>query len=220
MKKYLLTALTVLSTSLFAQDSKFHANIYYGVQNNFAVDYGRPVNKTGSSIDPIDYEAPGYIDFFQKNSLGTVYGASFSYKFNENNGLGIDYSQTENTGKYNASYVVMPAEFGFVFDDYKIKQKNRNVSLIYTRYNIFKNFNAGAGIGMMFSDMQEVTLGAPVGYINLENQIYSELNFPVFVNYTFINNQYFKLGVEARTNYVLHLGIEDVMVFPFLRFNL
>lgn len=221
MKKYLLTVLSVVSTSLLAQNSKFNVNVYYGAQNNFSVDYDRHVNKTGSSINPIVDEGPGFVDFFQKNSIGTVYGGGFHYKFNEKNGIGIDYNQTENTGKYNVSYVLMPEDFGFEFINFKIRQKNRNLSLLYTRYNIFKNFNAGAGVGFMFSDMQEVSIAGPLGYIILENSNFTDLTVPIFVNYTFINNAYFKLGVEARTNYVYTLeSFEDIMIFPFLRFKL
>ena len=101
MIRYILPILLIISTSLAkGQNTRIETNIYYGIQNNFFVDYDRTVDKSEGYFQPI--QEIGY-DFYQKNSIGTIYGATVFYIFNSKNKIGVDFNKTENNGRYNFS---------------------------------------------------------------------------------------------------------------------
>ena len=220
MKITYLYFILLFPLSLLSQNSKFDTKVYFGVQNNFFVDYDRKVNRDNNYIKPIE-EMNGVYDLMQKNSIGTVYGAIVNYNFNENNSIGIDFNRTDNFGKYNIGYTVNPVNYNIDIENMKLKNINNSISLIYGRNNIIKNLNLGLGIGFTFSDMQEITVNGYLSNIYITTRKWTELNVPILINYNFINNNKIKFGIETRANFTPIIGgFENLMLFPFLNISI
>ena len=117
------------------QTTRVETNIYFGVQQNFFVDYDRAVKESEGYLQPI--EEIGY-DFFQKNSIGIIYGATAFFVFNEKNKIGVDFNRTENTGRYNFSYTG-PTNYEVHINNMKLKHINNSISVIYKRKDIINS---------------------------------------------------------------------------------
>ena len=217
MKNIFNSLFLLISSITFAQSSASGLDVkaYIGIQNNFFVDYDRKMKKENGYIIPVDNN-DGRHSLFQKNSIGTVHGVYISYRFNKNNGIGIDYSKTENTGLYDE--YINYTNGNVLIDQMKLKHINNTFSIIYSRYNILKNFNAGIGLGVIFTDQQEIMIGKFGPITTIQNFRWSMINVPIIVNYYFYNKNNIKVGIEARTDWTpTYSGeFENIMLYPTL----
>ena len=215
--KHLFFTVILLTCNLVIAQNKFETKLYFGLQKNNHAAYDREIVKKDGFIVPIN-EYSGNIELLQKNEIGTMYGINFTYKFKGRNGIGFDINQTQNTGSYKSNYFIHPINYEIIFDEIKLNYSNINFAIIYHRYQIIKNLNAGIGIGYLVNDSQIISLYNDA--MILSNYIWTELNFPLMVSYDIIKNDYLQVGIEARTNITPIIGgVEDYMLYPYLKIN-
>ena len=104
-------------------------------------------------------------------------------------------------------------------NDMKLKHINNSISVIYKRQDVLKNFDVGIGVGLMFSDMQELSVN--VNRIDIVTRYWEDFIVPVVLNYNIIENNNLTFGAEVRTVVVpIYPSLENIMFTPYLNVKL
>ncbi|MGB3852655.1 MAG: hypothetical protein WA958_22005 [Tunicatimonas sp.] len=210
-----LAGLFTLVYPAFSQTARVETNVYYGIQKNFFVDYDRTVSRSGGYIQPIE---EGGHEFYQKNSIGTIYGVNVFFSLSEQDKLGIDFSRTENAGRYNFTHL-SSTQYEVSIDDVRLRHTNNAVSVIYRRQNVMKNLDLGVGAGVMFSSMQELSVYG--NRVALATRNWEDFIIPLTLNYRIIENSRLTFGAEARTTFVpVYPSIENIAFAPYFNVRL
>lgn len=208
--------LILFSNLVLAQQNKIEARIYTGIQHSFFADYGRPVIKTNGFITPINDVT---LDLLQKNALGTTSGLGLFYSLDNNNKLGFDFTRSQNVGWYDLEFT--SESTGFILDifDMRLKNNNNTISLIYTHEGAIKNLILGTGVGIILSNLQEITIFDQFAFV--ETRKWQEITIPIIIGYEIIKRDLLSFGIQTRTNITPVVGgIEDFMIYPYLTIKL
>ncbi len=194
MEKFLFFSITLLSISIYSQNSKFSLKYNYGL--NIALQS----NLIGVCTD------------CKANTIGTVGNLELEYKISPSESLGFGVTMAKN--KKNSTTVagnIYPAVV-----EYNLEKKNTFFELYYKKdlLNTKKLFVIG-GIGLMDVYSQEKT-----GHSSDNHKLLSEPGITFGVEYYLLKKVNFEFGIHSKIYWTpFNDGIQNIGIAPVIKYN-
>ena len=213
--KLIIFLLSLCSISANAQKkSKFSLEVNYGAQANFFFEgydeLGGPTN---------------YINFYKKNTFGSIGGVELKYHFNKMASFGIAYSNAVNTRIIN--YVNRVNSVTVAIEDFSIKHQTEYYHLFYERKFSKKTPQFKYHFGLFYSryQQQEVTISRTTNSSSFEQRNFNNSKLEeggafVGIHYSKMIDTKFELGIRSRVYYLISTNeIETISLTPTLTYH-
>jgi hypothetical protein len=217
MRNLILLPIFVMSATLLfsqhdTQKGRLTLSVKYGLAYSFFVEYEQA---------PEDVP-PGFIAFYNKKRIGNIGGVGLSYKFNEQNSIGISYERQVHLGRKSFSGMVNGAILSIT--DFKLRHTNNFFGLDYRR-NLFSNNKLSFSIGayLLFPEQQEISLldnFIEIGERNNKNSNLMEGGISAGLKFSKNLPGNFNIGLEAKAYYTASLvEFETISITPTLAYD-
>jgi hypothetical protein len=194
MKKLFFLSITLLSISLFSQNSKFSLKYNYGL--NLA----------------LNSELIGVCTDCNANAIGTVGNLELEYKISTSESLGFGVTMAKN--KKTSTTVtgdIYPAVV-----EYNLEKKSTFFEVYYKKDLLdTKKFFIIGGIGLMDVYSQEKT-----GHSSDNHKLLSEPGITFGVEYYLLKKLNFEFGIHSKIFWTpFNDGIQNIGIAPVIKYN-
>lgn len=217
MRNLLIIILISCSSSLLlaqkqTENSNLSLSIGYGPAYSFFVKYEQP---------PEDVP-PGFLDFYDKNRIGSFLTFGVHWLFNSKNNLELHYSKQVHVGKKNFDGMILNIPVNI--KDFKLRHTNHFFEFNYSRSIFSKDSWILIGGYLLYPEQQEIAI-FPNGFVEIEERNHKNSNLQegglmAGMRYNKAISGNFQLGIELKAYFTASAGyFETISLTPTLSYS-